>query len=200
VTPGYWRQPEITASHFDDEGFYISGDALRFVDEQAPECGLVFDGRVAEDFKLTSGTWVRVGHLRMGAIAALAPLAQDVVVAGPDRDCVCIMIFPNLAECRALCTGITAEAPANQVLAHPVIRARVAHGLALLSQQAPASSTHPERAVLLAEPPSIDEGEVTDKGYINQRAVLNRRRKLVDALYASSLPDIIHLPRQVPHD
>jgi feruloyl-CoA synthase len=194
VTPGYWRRPELTTREFDPQGFYKIGDAVRFVDESVPQRGLLFDGRVAEDFKLTTGTWVRVGHLRLRAIAALTPVAQDVVVAGHDRDDVCLLIFPNLAACRTLCPSLDACAPLEEVLTHPRVRAYVQHGLRELHAQASGSSTHASRAVLLAEPPSIDAGEITDKGYINQRAVLTRRHAVVDALYESGDPNAIHLP------
>jgi len=191
VTPGYWRRPDLTARAFDEEGFYAIGDAVRFVDPDRPEQGLLFDGRVAENFKLTSGTWVHVGALRLRAIAALAPLAQDVVVAGHDRDEVCFLIFPNLAACRALCQGLGAEAAAEDVLAQPAVRARVAAGLAELRRQTPGSSMHAARALLLATPPAIDAGEITDKGYINQRAVLAHRRHGVEALYTPGDPGSI---------
>ena len=191
VTPGYWGRPDLTELNFDEEGFYRIGDAVRFVSEGAPERGLVFDGRVAEDFKLTTGTWVHVGQLRMRAIAALAPVAQDIVVAGHDRPEIGFLIFPNLPACRALCPDLQAEAPVESVLAHPSLRAHVAHGLRELRRQAAASSTHATCALLLAELPSIDAGEITDKGYINQRAVLTRRKGCVSSLFVSGHPDVI---------
>lgn len=194
VTPGYWRRPDLTARHFDEEGFYRIGDAVRFLNEDVPERGLVFDGRVAEDFKLTTGTWVHVSNLRLRAIAALAPLAQDVVIAGHDRTEICFLIFPNITACRTLCPDLDANASADRVLGHPSLRAHVASGLRTLHQQAPASSTHAARALLLLEPPSIDSGEITDKGYINQRAVLGHRAKHVDALYTPGHPAVIQLP------
>lgn len=194
VTPGYWRRPDLTARHFDEEGFYRIGDAVRFLDEDVLERGLMFAGRVAEDFKLTTGTWVHVGHLRMRAIAALTPVAQDVVVAGHDRAEVCFLILPNMTACRGLCRDLDADASVDRVLAHPSLRAHVANGLRELHRQAPASSSHGARALLLAEPPSIDAGEITDKGYINQRAMLARRKEGVDALYTPGDSAVIHLP------
>ena len=191
VTPGYWRRPDLTASHFDEEGFYRIGDAVRFLAEDAPERGLLFDGRVAEDFKLSTGTWVHVGPLRLQALAALAPVAQDVVVAGHDRSEACFLIFPNVPACRGLCPDLQADASIARMLCHPGIRARVAGGLRDLRRQGPGSSTHAARALLLAAPPSIDAGEITDKGYINQGTVLARRKELVDALYASDHPEVI---------
>jgi feruloyl-CoA synthase len=194
VSPGYWGQPDLTAKHFDDEGFYLIGDAIRFVDEVTPERGLVFDGRVSEDFKLTTGTWVRVGNLRTLAIAALAPIAQDVVVAGHDRTAVSFLIFPNIPACRALCAGLDADAPVQQVIGHPTVRAHVVNGLLTLRSQGPASSTHAVGALVLTEPPSIDSGEITDKGYINQRTVLALRKESLEALYTPNHPAVIAVP------
>jgi feruloyl-CoA synthase len=195
VTPGYWHRPDLTARHFDSEGFYLIGDAVRFTDEQHPERGLIFDGRVAEDFKLTTGTWVNVGQLRMRAIAALAPIAQDVVVTGHDRTEVCFLIFPNVAACKALYPTLESDAPADKTLMHPLVRAHVARGLRELYRQAPGSSTHAARALLLTDPPSTDAGEITDKGYINQRAVLARRKDSVEALYSRDHSAVICRPR-----
>jgi feruloyl-CoA synthase len=174
VTPGYWKAPELTRQAFDEEGFYRIGDAVTFADPKQPALGLFFDGRVAEDFKLNSGTWVSVGTLRVAGIAALAPLAQDIVVAGHGGDEARFLVFPNLAACRAH-AGLGEDAGASEVLAHGKVRTAIAQGLARLKQQGPNSSGHATRALLLAEPPSVDGGEITDKGYINQRAVLTRR-------------------------
>lgn len=191
VTPGYWKQPGLTAQHFDEEGFYRIGDAVRFLDEQHPERGLVFDGRVAEDFKLTTGTWVHVGALRLRALTALSAVAQDIVVAGHDRDEIGLLIFPNVAACRKLCPSLQENASIGHVLSHATLRARVAEGLRTLRQQSPGSSTCAARAILLADPPSIDAGEITDKGYINQGAVLRHRSREVEALYASAHAEVI---------
>ena len=181
VTPGYWKAPELTRQAFDDEGFYLIGDAVKFADAGRPERGLFFDGRVAEDFKLNSGTWVSVGTLRVAGIAALAPLAQDIVVTGHGGDEVRFLVFPNIAACRAH-AGLPETAGVNDVLAHDKVRAAIAQGLAKLKQQGANSSGHATRALLLAEPPSVDGGEITDKGYINQRAVLTRRADAVARL------------------
>jgi feruloyl-CoA synthase len=186
VTPGYFRRPDLSAQSFDDEGFFKTNDAVRFVDPERPERGLLFDGRIGEDFKLSTATWVSVGALRLEAISALAPVAQDVVVTGHDRDEVGLLIFPNLAGCRALCADLAADAPRLSVVEHPAVRARVAQALASLAAASTGSSTYARRALLLSEPPSIDSGEITDKGYVNQRAVLTRRAELVEALYAES--------------
>jgi feruloyl-CoA synthase len=194
VTPGYWMRPDLTASHFDEEGFYKTGDAVRLVDARSPERGLLFDGRVSEDFKLDSGTWVNVGMLRVKGIAALAPVAQDIVLTGHDRSEIGFLIFPDLAACRKLCIDLGPSLATEQVLRHPRVRARVADGLARLRSDGQGSSTYAARALLLGEPPSIDAGEITDKGYINQRAVLRQRATLVEMLQAPHAhPDVISI-------
>lgn len=181
VTPGYWKAPELTAQALDTEGFYLIGDAVTFADPDRPELGLFFDGRVAEDFKLNSGTWVNVGTLRIAGIAALAPLAQDIVVTGHGGDEVRFLVFPNIAACRAH-AGLPDSAGANEVIGHEKVRAAIGQGLARLKAQGSHSSGHATRALLLAEPASVDGGEITDKGYINQRAVLTRRASAVATL------------------
>ncbi|MCK1639847.1 feruloyl-CoA synthase [Bradyrhizobium sp. 157] len=181
VTPGYWKAPELTAQAFDEEGFYLIGDAVTFADPARPELGLFFDGRVAEDFKLNSGTWVSVGTLRVAGIAALAPLAQDIVVTGHGSDEVRFLVFPNIAACRAH-AGLPDSADVNDVIGHDKVRSEIAQGLARLKAQAGNSSGHATRALLLAEPASVDGGEITDKGYINHRAVLTRRASAVATL------------------
>jgi feruloyl-CoA synthase len=195
VTPGYWGRPDLTSACFDEEGFFKTGDALRFVDPERPELGLFFDGRLGENFKLGTATWVHVGTLRLKAIAALAPVAQDVVVTGHDRPEVGFLIVPNLDACRELSELPSGAVPAD-VLEHPAVRDTVARGLAELLRSSSGSSTHATRALLMQEPPAIDAGELTDKGYINQRAVLTRRAALVDRLYRTPLdPSVITLFR-----
>jgi feruloyl-CoA synthase len=181
VTPGYWKAPDLTAQAFDAEGFYLIGDAVTFADPDRPELGLFFDGRVAEDFKLNSGTWVNVGTLRVAGIAALAPLVQDIVVTGHGGDEVRFLVFPNIAACRAH-AGLADSAEVKDVIAHDKVRAAIAQGLVKLKAQSGNSSGHATRALLLAEPASVDGGEITDKGYINQRAVLTRRASAVATL------------------
>jgi feruloyl-CoA synthase len=183
VTPGYWKEPDLTAASFDEEGFYRIGDAVRFFDPQQPATGLVFDGRLAEDFKLATGTRVNVGSLRVRGIAALAPLAQDIVVTGHDGEWCGFLVFPNLSACRSF-ADLPPDAPAHEVIAHPMIRARIRQGLNALREAGQGSSMHAARALLLAEPPSIDAGEINDKGYINQRAVRERRAGNVALLHA----------------
>ena len=192
VTPGYWRQPELTAKAFDEEGFYRTGDALRFIDRNDLSQGFAFDGRLAEDFKLSSGTRVSVGPLRARLLDQLAPLVRDVVIAGVDRDDVGALIFPDILACRSLCRELAGDASVAAVLAHPVLRDDLRRRLTALAAEAPGSSTHVARAILLAEPPSIDAHELTDKGSINQRAVLANRAALVEGLYADPpAPDVI---------
>jgi feruloyl-CoA synthase len=181
VTPGYWKAPELTAQAFDAEGFYLIGDAVTFADPARPELGLFFDGRVAEDFKLNSGTWVNVGTLRVAGIAALAPLAQDIVVTGHGGDELRFLVFPNIAACRAH-AGLSDNADVKDVIDHEKVRGAIAQGLAKLKAQSGNSSGHATRALLLAEIASVDGGEITDKGYINQRAVLTRRASAVSTL------------------
>ena len=193
VTPGYWKMPDLTARAFDDDGFYLIGDAVKFADPDRPERGLFFDGRVAEDFKLSSGTWVSVGTLRIAGIAALAPLAQDIVLTGHDSDGIGFLVFPNLAACRAH-AGLPETAEPRDVIANDKVRVAIAQGLARLRAQGGGSSTYATRALLLAEPPSVDDGEITDKGYINQRAVLTRRADAVCCLQDDASPQWIGLP------
>jgi feruloyl-CoA synthase len=196
VTPGYWRRPELAAEAFDEEGFLRMGDAGRLADPQDPARGLVFDGRLAESFKLMSGTWVHVGELRTELIAAGAPVVQDAVVTGHDREEIGLLVFPNLAACRALCPDVPADAPLAELLRRPEVRRALAAGLAAHNALNPASSRRIARALLLADPPAIDAGEITDKGYINQRAVLQHRAALVDRLHATDPdadPELIRL-------
>jgi feruloyl-CoA synthase len=187
ITPGYWGDPAMTAQAFDEEGYYRLGDAMRFVDPADPEQGLVFDGRLAEDFKLSTGTWVSVGPLRSRILAAAAGYAQDVVIAGHDRDYAGALIFPNLTACREV-AGLPAEAPAHEVLAHPAVRERFQETIDSLGRHGTGSSTFVSRAVLLIDPPSLDAREITDKGSINQKAVLQHRAALVEELYSPAPP------------
>jgi feruloyl-CoA synthase len=182
ITPGYWRQPDLTACSFDEEGFYKLGDAFKFDNADDPLQGLLFDGRVAEDFKLATGTWVSVGPLRAQVIEGFAPLVRDVVIAGADRDDLSAMIFPDIEACRRV-AGLTADATADDVLAHEKVTDAIRQKLQALATRSTGSSNRICRAVLLAGPPSLDAGEVTDKGSINQRAVLARRSSLLDELY-----------------
>ena len=195
VFPGYWKQPELTREAFDEEGFYRIGDAVEFVDSRRPELGLLFDGRVGEDFKLLTGTWVHVGSLRVKGIDAMSPIAQDIVVTGHDHDEIGFLVFPNVPECRKF-AELPEDATVEAVLTHPAVVRRVREGMTILSQGG-GSSTYPARVMLMAEPPSIEAGEITDKGYINQRIVRTRRADLVQWLHAD-IPDknviTVHAP------
>ncbi|HXO72062.1 MAG TPA: AMP-binding protein [Bradyrhizobium sp.] len=183
VTPGYYAQPELTKAAFDDEGFYCIGDAATFVDDNDPAQGLIFAGRVVEDFKLTTGTFVQVGPLRTDAIAAASPVVQDALVAGQDRPFVGLLAWPNLHACRQIVGD--SEASYEDVVRHPDVLACLKRGLqAHNAASAGASSLRIARAMLMVEPASIDGNELTDKGYINQRAGLDRRADLVARLYA----------------
>jgi feruloyl-CoA synthase len=187
VTPGYWRQPELTAAAFDEEGFYKFGDAIKPVDPDDWHAGFDFDGRISEDFKLASGTWVSVGPLRARFVAACAPLLRDVVIAGINRDELSALAVLDLDGCRvvnpALPSGDLVAAASDQR-----VRQAFAERLKDFAATATGSSTRITRALLLDTPLSIDKGEVTDKGSINQRAVLEHRAGLIDELYTPA-PD-----------
>jgi feruloyl-CoA synthase len=185
VTPGYWRQSELTAAAFDEEGFYKFGDAIKPADPNDLHAGFDFDGRVAEDFKLASGTWVSVGPLRARFIAACAPLVRDVVIAGINRDEISALVILDLDGCRLLNPALAPD-DLTATAADPAIREAFCERLAKLLATATGSSTRITRAVLLDTPLSIDRGEVTDKGSINQRAVLDARAALIEELYSSS--------------
>jgi feruloyl-CoA synthase len=193
ITPGYWRAAAQTAESFDDEGFFCSGDAVKLIDAADPQQGFAFDGRIAEDFKLATGTFVSVGPLRARVIAAGDPLVQDVVVTGLNRDDVGLLIIPRLDACRAK-AGLAANASVDATLAHPAVQAFMQDLVDGQWRAGTGSATRVARAALLAEPPSIDRGEITDKGSINQRAVLAHRAALVEALYAEAAGTI--LPRR----
>jgi len=185
ITPGYWRQDEHTQGAFDEEGFYKLGDALKFADPNDPDKGLIFDGRIAEDYKLSTGTWVSVGPLRGRFIDHFAPYVRDVVLAGADRDYIAALVFPDIEACRKL-AGLGPEATPAQIAAAPTVRLLFAERLFGLAADSKGSSTRVERIILMAEPPSMDKGEATDKGSINQRAVLATRAALVNELYADT--------------
>jgi feruloyl-CoA synthase len=183
VMPGYYRQPELTEAAFDEEGFYKIGDAGVFVDDNDPVQGLIFSGRVVEDFKLTTGTFVHVGSLRTDVIAAATPVVQDALIAGQDLPYIGVLAWPNLAACRTLIGD--PEASFADVVKHPAVLACLKSGLrAHNASTEGASSRRIARAILMVEPASIDGNELTDKGYVNQRAGLARRADLVARLYA----------------
>lgn len=187
VSSGYWRQPELTASMFDEEKFYKPGDAVRFVDPKDAAKGVIFDGRLAEDFKLTTGTWVPVGSLRVGVLSACSPVLQDAVIAGENREFAAMLAWVNTAGCKTLVSADDPATPASLVN-HATVREHIARAVAAWNAQQKGSSNRIARVLLLTEPPSIDANEITDKGYINQRLVLERRNNEVERLFARA-PD-----------
>lgn len=182
VTPGYWRNPDATRAAFDEEGWYRFGDALRYVDEADPHKGFRFDGRITEDFKMATGTWVSVGPLRAALVAGLAPYAKDAVIAGHDRDYLAAIIVPEWEAVARICEDTGAAAT------HPALCAELRGMLARHVMAATGSSNRVLRIALLTDSLSIDAGEITDKGSINQRAVLARRSALVEELFAEAPP------------
>jgi feruloyl-CoA synthase len=183
VTTGYHNDPEKTAAAFDEEGFYMLGDAAKFLDPEQPELGLVFDGRVTEDFKLSTGTWVSVGTLRPDILAACSPYIQDAVVAGQDKPFVAILAWPSPAALQTLAEA----APGSDPI--PTLEALVKEKLEAFNAEATGSSRRVGRFTILRTPPSIDTGEITDKGYVNQRAALTARADLVKALFADEVSE-----------
>ena len=190
VTPGYWRNPALTRAAFDEDGFYAMGDAIEPVDPADLTRGFDLRGRIAEDFKLATGTWVRVGMLRAALLDHFGSLLQDVVIAGHDRADIRVLMFPNLATCRGL-AGAPSDAPARESLEHAAVLEQFSAGLASFADAQTGSSTRIEHAILLEEPPSLDAAEVTDKGSINQKAVLQHRWKLVEQLYGAPGPGLL---------
>jgi feruloyl-CoA synthase len=184
ITPGYWRQDDLTRDAFDEDGFYKIGDALKFVDANDPGKGLLFDGRIAEDFKLSTGTWVSVGPLRARFIDHFAPYVRDVVFASADRDFIAALVFPDLEACRAF-GGFGSDASAADIIGALSVRQKFVELTKKLAAASLGSSTRVERVILMEEPPSMDKGEMTDKGSINQRAVLRNRTALVDEIYGT---------------
>ncbi|MED5408654.1 MAG: feruloyl-CoA synthase [Pseudomonadota bacterium] len=187
ITPGYHRRPELTAKMFDEEGYYLAGDAGKLVDPLDPAKGILFDGRITEDFKLMTGTWVSAGTVRVNAIAAASPLIRDVVVTGSNRADIGLLAWLNDAAGEQFLAG-GGQPLSLPLILNPVIRARLVKDLAGYNTRNPGSSRCIRRIILMIEPPEIDAGEITDKGYINQRAVQERRADLVERLYAES-PD-----------
>jgi feruloyl-CoA synthase len=181
VTPGYWKRPDLTRAAFDEDGFYKPGDAVRFADPADPAKGIVFDGRLAEDFKLTTGTWVAVGALRVGLLAAASPALQDAVIAGENRAAIGMLAWLNAAGCRAL---VGADASLPELARHPKVREHVRRAIAQWNADHRGSSERIARVLLLPDAPSIDANEITDKGYINQRLALERREADVERLFA----------------
>jgi feruloyl-CoA synthase len=196
VTPGYWRDDDKTGEAFDDEGYYCIGDAVRYADEDNLGLGLVFDGRVTEDFKLSTGTWVNFAAVRTGIIGACSPLIRDVVVTGLDRNFIAALIFPDFQACCRQ-AGLSGESSPAEVVSHPKVQQWFQSALSGLALKSTGSSNHVARAILLADLPDIDKGEVTDKGSINQRAVRSYRNGLVEQLYAEApCAEVMIFPRK----
>ena len=191
VMPGYFKDSVLTKKAFDEDGFYCIGDAAKFEDPLDPIKGIVFDGRVSENFKLSTGTWVSVGNLRTSVVACADNVIQDVVVSGHDRDEIGILIFPNVQGCRSLCSELPPETKIDDLVANKRVRAALENGLKEYNKKHDSSSTRITRARFMIEQPNIDANEITDKGYINQRAVLERRQELVVKLYSSERHNIL---------
>lgn len=183
MTPGYFKRDDLTKEAYDDDGFYRTGDAGKFVDRDDPAKGILFDGRVAEDFKLLTGSWVSTGMVRIAAISACAEVIQDAVVTGHDRDEIGLLIIPNIVG-MAKVANLNSDAPLSDLLGNDKTRQILRGSLAAHNSQNPTSSTRIARVIFLEEPLNIDAGEITDKGYVNQRAVLERRHALVEQLYS----------------
>ncbi|TKT74720.1 feruloyl-CoA synthase [Aquamicrobium sp. LC103] len=187
ITPGYWRQPDKTAESFDEEGFYRIGDALKFVDPDDAGKGLLFDGRVSEDFKLSTGTWVNLGQVRGAIVAAFAPYVRDAVLTGLNRNHVGALLFLDVEAARSI-PGVARNANEKALAHDPALRALLQERLNDLARRSTGSSNFVARVIVLDTPPSIDASEMTDKGSINQRAVMARRHELVEDLYAEPVP------------
>jgi feruloyl-CoA synthase len=194
VTPGYWKRDDLTAATFDDEGFYCPGDAVRFADADDPAKGLVFDGRLSEDFKLATGTWVHVGGLRTGVLAAASPALQDAVVVGENLPFIAVLAWLNLSGCQRLAGRD--DAKLAELAALPLVREHVRAALTRWNAAHPGSSERIARVLLLPDLPSIDANEITDKGYVNQRAAIACRHREIALLYADAPgPQVIGLEK-----
>ena len=191
VMPSYFKDPVLTKKVFDEDGFYCIGDAAMFEDPRDPSKGIVFDGRISENFKLSTGTWVSVGSLRTSIVACANNVIQDIVIAGHDRDEIGILVFPNILGCRSLCPDLTPEAPVDELIENKNVRAALLNGLKEHNAESFGSSTSIARARFMSEPADIDANEITDKGYINQRAVLSQRKSLVTRLYGIDNKNIL---------
>jgi len=192
VTPGYLNRPDLTKDAFDADGFYKIGDAGMFADPLDPGRGITFAGRIAEDFKLTTGTWVHVGKTRLEVLTAAAPLLQDALVAGHDRGYIGILAWPNIAGCRDICSDTECTLTVEELVKSREVVQHFRLAMAKYNGTHMGSATRIRRFMLMTAPPSIDANEITDKGYINQRAALERRANLVEQLYADKPgPEVI---------
>lgn len=195
IMPGYWKDEETTKKAFDDEGYFCTGDAGKFADPDDPKKGLEFDGRISENFKLMSGTWVRTGNLRVSIIEACTPIIQDAVITGHGKNEIGLLVFPNLAGCKSLCSDSDDATQLKDLIPRPEVHSRLIENLQAYNKIHSNSSARIARVLLMSELPNIDANEITDKGYINQRAVLERRADLVERLHLATgnLPDVIVL-------
>ena len=184
ITPGYWRDDEQTRAAFDEEGYYRLGDAVRFVSEGEPDQGLVFEGRLNENFKLSTGTWVRVGPLRQSLLHAFGDLVRDVVIGAPDRDLLVALVFPNIEACRGV-AKVDADVPGAAVLSASPVRAIFSAAMADAPHNQLGATVRISRIGLALSPPSLAAGEITDKGSLNQRAILRERAAFIESLYAA---------------
>jgi len=184
VSPGYWKRPDLTQEIYDDEGFYRPGDAVRWVEPGNPGRGVVFDGRLAEDFKLASGTWVNVGPLRIGLLAAASPVLQDAVIAGENRAFVGVLAWLNAPGCQKL-IGADTPPPLSELCRNALVREHVRAAVEAWNRANTGGSRKIGRLLLLPDAPSIDANEITDKGYINQRLALERRKDEQARLFAA---------------
>ncbi len=188
ITPGYWRQPDKTKEAFDEEGYYLMQDALRYHDPNDIAKGLLFDGRVTEDFKLDTGTWVNMASVRGATIRGLAPLVRDLVLTGLDLPHIGGLLFLDYDACRREFPELATVEDTAAIAKHPALVARIQSGLNELARQSTGSSTMVARAIILETPPSPDANEITDKGSLNQRAVMATRAAHCEALYAAEIP------------
>jgi feruloyl-CoA synthase len=187
IFPGYWRQPELTAAVFDSEGFYCTGDALKFADENDVEKGMIFNGRLAEDFKLNTGTWVNVGILKAHLIAEGNGLIQDAVLTGHDNDFVGAIVLPEINYCKNM-FGLSANVTLREIAMHPQVLNALTNVLNRLAEKSSGSSTLIRRALIADFALSIDRGEVTDKASVNQGMVLKNHPELVRQIYDDAPP------------
>jgi feruloyl-CoA synthase len=197
VTPGYWKDDAMTQRAFDEDGFLCIGDAAGFADPMDPTQGIVFDGRLSENFKLMSGSWVNVGELRWAIVEACRPIVQDVVITGHDRNELGVLMFPNVNGCRTLCSESLGADDVDTLIGHPRVCSCVIEKLQAHNRLYPGNSTAISRALFLSQPADCDALEINDKGYLNQRAVLEHRAQLVEKLYAPSPgDDVIVVPKE----